>query len=950
MPTKKSGRDHRPKTAPARSTARSARRPVRIVGGVSVGRDLHCADFVSRDKNITYNYAPANLERLIERLLEFLEGGAVFQRQGDRLAAELNGETLSFSPDAAGLLMHRRSPRAYWLGLIVDPQHSIWSTLFVPLKATADVAQVPLEIRLHYQEYIPASGPDTLPRTETLEDITAAVSKHRAFVIVGDPGAGKTITLRKLALDHARAALANDSELPAPFFVRLSQQGEQSPYEFLCAQWRQCTGGDFGDALADGGLLILADGLNELPRDPEIRRTRLKAWREFVQDDAGRNQFVFTSRERGEYAGELDLPNVWVEPLDAERIDDYVRRWKAEGLLPYLKDPKSRLGELARNPFYLNLLVHAHHEDAALLANRGRLLRQFVRRLWEREERQARKDWLTTDVQRQTLSALAYAMQVKGVNLTLAARDAAAFVPTSIDVDDDEPLAVKPMALFRLARAELLLDPALEKDVRFYHQLLQEYFAAEALLARFQAGEDESVHWRAPRREDEMPPTEGSQWDPLPEPPGTGWEESTILACGLAEEPEHLMAAVRAHNPNLAARCWLESGIVWGTIRETLIKPQLQQDLLTSLYDPTLHLRTRLQCGHTLGWLGDPRFSVQTRGNTRYVEPALVRVPTGRYRVGPEWNDPDGNDLPAETVELSAFEIGKWPVTNAEFACFVEAGGYQDARWWDTELAERWRQGEEIAGGPMAVWLQNWRYTHEVSDWRSVMERSGDFSPHELTVIDQIAAMPEERVKQYLASAVARKSREHPAFWDRRALRNPAQPVTGVTWFEAAAYCAWLSAVTGRAFRLPSNVEWEVAAGGTWAKAYPWGADWIAGRANTIEGRLQGPSPVGAFVAAGGVGPYGAEDQSGNVWEWTRSPSKRTPGARAELYGISGAHCVRGGSWDSSYKSARCAQVEHYALAYYSDSLGFRIVASAPVFGRSAPTLIAHSQHPLFPS
>ncbi len=254
MPPKEPGRT--PKKTPPK--APSARRTSGAGTRVSVGRDLHCADFVGRDKvTITYNYAPANLEKLIARVLAFLEGGAVFEQHGEVTRAELNGETLSFRPDAVKTLMRRRSPRSYWLGLTLDPQHSVWFTLFVPLKATADVPRQAREIRLAYKGYIPATGPESQPRTETLEDITEAVDKHRAFVILGDPGAGKTTTLHKLALDYAQAALGS-LDKPAPFLVRLSQQGDQSPYDFLSAQWRRFTGGDFGDALEERRLLILA--------------------------------------------------------------------------------------------------------------------------------------------------------------------------------------------------------------------------------------------------------------------------------------------------------------------------------------------------------------------------------------------------------------------------------------------------------------------------------------------------------------------------------------------------------------------------------------------------------------------------------------------------------------------------------------------------------------------
>ena len=899
MPTKKPVRDNRSKKAPSKPTARSKRRPAPGGGRVSAGRDLHCADFVGRDKTIHYNFAPASLEQLIARLLEFLEGGAVFQLQGDRLAAELNGDTLAFRPGAIGSLMHRRSPRAYWLGLIVDPQHSVWSTLFVPLKATADVARVPLEIRLNYQEYIPATGPDTPPRTETLEDITAAVSKHQAFVIVGDPGAGKTTTLRKLALDHARAALANDSELPAPFFVRLSQQGEQNPYDFLSAQWRQHTGGDLADALLEQRLLILADGLNELPRDPEIRRACLRAWREFIQDDAGRNQFIFTSRERGEYAGELDLPNVRVEPLDDDQIVEYVKRWKAEGLLSHLRDPIDKLGELARNPFYLNLLVNAYHEDAALLANRGRLLRQFARRLFEREERLARKDWIETKVQSQALASLAYAMQAKGVSLSLPARTAATLMPASVDVNDDEPVSVKPMALFRLARAELLLDSVLENGVRFHHQLLQEYFAAEELLVRFRVGEDLSVHWRGSRSVEEMPANAGNEWNPLPGPPGTGWEESTIMACGLDEEPESLIEAVRAHDPNLAARCWLESGVVWGAAREEKYKTQLQQDLLANLYDPALHLRTRLQAGLTLGWLGDPRFVAQERAGVCFIAPTMVCVPAGTYIIGSSKGDPDSfpEEFSRQNVALPTYAIGKWPVTNAEFACFVDAGGYKDKQWWETDLAKSWLRGEDVTDGIDGIHAVIAAQLHRYID---------------------LMTMTKDERKQWFDTERARKSRESPAFWDDRMRRNPSQPVVGITWFEGLAYCAWLSSASGQHYRLPTELEWEVAARGFDGRIYPWGPHWDVARANTREGRVNGSSPVGAYAAAGGQGQFGAEDQSGNVWEWTSS-----------LRGFEFPYqVIYGGAWTEDHRNARCARRLESVPDLWSRDMGFRLVST----------------------
>ncbi|MEK7327730.1 MAG: hypothetical protein AAB217_20995, partial [Chloroflexota bacterium] len=100
---------------------------------------------------------------------------------------------------------------------------------------------------------------------------------------------------------------------------------------------------------------------------------------------------------------------------------------------------------------------------------------------------------------------------------------ARAIVPKTVELDGDE-VAVKPADLFRFARAATLLDPALDPDIRFYHHLVQEYFAALELLRRFESGEALSHLWKSKRLIEEMPSANVGDWDPLPEPPATGWE------------------------------------------------------------------------------------------------------------------------------------------------------------------------------------------------------------------------------------------------------------------------------------------------------------------------------------------------------------------------------------------------------------------------------------------
>jgi formylglycine-generating enzyme required for sulfatase activity len=97
-------------------------------------------------------------------------------------------------------------------------------------------------------------------------------------------------------------------------------------------------------------------------------------------------------------------------------------------------------------------------------------------------------------------------------------------------------------------------------------------------------------------------------------------------------------------------------------------------------------------------------------------------------------------------------------------------------------------------------------------------------------------------------------------------------PVTGVSWHDALAYCAWLSRQTARRYRLPTEAEWEKAAG--WdattgqSRRYPWGDEFEATRCNVAESAIGTTTPCGRYGEIG-TSPYGCLDMIGNVQEWT---------------------------------------------------------------------------------
>ena len=244
--------------------------------------------------------------------------------------------------------------------------------------------------------------------------------------------------------------------------------------------------------------------------------------------------------------------------------------------------------------------------------------------------------------------------------------------------------------------------------------------------------------------------------------------------------------------------------------------------------------------------------------------PGDADVPGGRWRLGS--TAADGfvfdNEKWAHAVELQPFRIAKAPVTNAEFAAFIEAGGYRAREFW-TEEGWAWRE-REGAERPV-YWLPK-------QDGKWLWRRHNQ--PEELA---------------------------------------PDAPVAFVNWHEAQAWCRW----AGR--RLPTEAEWEAAAigepgaGGTrladGKRRWPWGEAAPTRRDANLDFAFAAPVDVAAFPA--GDSAFGCRQMLGNVWEWTASDFLPFPGFSADPYEdysqpwFGTRKVLRGGSWAASARLAR---------------------------------------------
>jgi formylglycine-generating enzyme required for sulfatase activity len=179
-------------------------------------------------------------------------------------------------------------------------------------------------------------------------------------------------------------------------------------------------------------------------------------------------------------------------------------------------------------------------------------------------------------------------------------------------------------------------------------------------------------------------------------------------------------------------------------------------------------------------------------------------------------------------------------------------------------------------------------------------------------------------------------------------------PVVGVSWYEADAFCRWLTLKTsppaplqqergdthplrggdgGGVIRLPTEAEWEKAARGTDGRIYPWGADITPEQANYDETGLGTTSAVGCFPR--GANPmYGCEDMAGNVWEWCLDWYGDVKDSKRVIRDPQGpekgkSRVLRGGSWLFLRHGCRCASRDDSYPDNWLDFVGFRVVVAS---------------------
>ncbi|WGZ96486.1 MAG: SUMF1/EgtB/PvdO family nonheme iron enzyme [Candidatus Thiothrix putei] len=780
------------------------------------------------------------------------------------------------------------------------------------------------------------------------------INGQQALVILGDPGSGKSTSMKRLAL-----GLAQREDAPLPILLPLNAYSEAlerqniSFQDFLPQYFQgkltQLQGNKlrllFDTALEQGKAFILMDGLDEVGDNRgqvvSLVEDFVRVWIPSPQSDRkSGNRMVVTSR----FVGYRDCPlsdprwqtvalNDWngeeigrffnvftlaVELAWAQGKDNaHARRLAEQELQTLLQVVEHNEGirRLASNPLLASMLALIKRLGVTLPHRRVELYSLYMRTLlgsWKKNRnldgRQIGPDIDLSSTQ-SLLAKLALHLRETNpqgglINETAIRAYLERYYRTEEEYSKREAVEQAKGFLVSVHEYSNLLIERGHQQYGFIHLTFEEYLAGFGL-----ALEEKEV-----------------LFEKIPELLGQAehWKETLLLSLGV-------IAAVNSDQKK--AKAILEKLLAIGESQYVLfagevlndvgaaplgnaITQKIRHGLVDLMRDGEADMQDRAKAGRILSDIGDTRPGVtvkKTQDNQRTVPDIdWQEIPTGTFRMGTEGDEGYDDEKPAHDVTLPRFFISRYPVTNAQYRCFIEAGMYEDQAFWHERLPE--------AAG---LWLAG-----------------------EMVGENLLETFPEDSREAYRKWLKNDKKRFQPYYWNDKQWNLDNHPVVGVSWFEALAYSVWLNDLLDDVkpegeieclkIRLPTEAEWEYAARGKQDLRYAWGSDPDPKLGNYKDTELKRTSAVGMFPAGKA---FGLHDMSGNVWEWTSSRWGSDFGSpeftyaewerqenERNLIDKIDYKITRGGSWYYSADFVRCAIRYRYHPDIRDLNLGFRLL------------------------
>ena len=737
------------------------------------------------------------------------------------------------------------------------------------------------------------------------------------WVVLGDPGAGKTTLLRHLAAQVAgRSPDRGGSAEWVPVFDSLPRLMREREWLFDRIERLLSRAGQKAKGLPamlegagrDGRLLLLLDGLDEVPKED---RGDIEGTLRDFSTRWPKSPIVVTSRPIGYRRPAHDFRELELLPFDGERRREFLARWfgrargdqareRADEVASTLERDTS-LRDLAGNPLYLTLMALLIEKGTSPDRHRTGLYDQVFRLLLDGGHRPDVDPIDAQDDVRRVLRHLAHEM-------TRDNRDSEPVTSLESRLYQPEADALRePLERVRRWRQSLrpFLDDLAERtgilgphdgpaaDWRYWHRTFREALAAEALADKLETDGGETALLADARQ------IAGEDL--------SRWAEAYALLTGRVKDPDRLVKALVEANRELGLRALATA---------------------QNLRDETL--REILE-------LSDERGKWEERSKVYERIPELVDDPPRALALLDQLRKRtrNGNDL--FFLERAVLAVGeKWPDAQG-------AAERQVERLFDhipPPPEDLFRFIETQLDGRVELWRKIPAGRFLMGSLETEKGRDDDEGPqHEVVVASgfQMGAVP-VTVEQYAAFDPEHVSYFHDRVPEEELRRHPAD---SVTWYQAHAFCRWLASLPGcEGARLPTEEEWEYACRAVTTTRY-WSGDEEKdlARVGWYDKNSKGRThPVGEKPA----NPWHLYDVHGNVREWTLSEwdSKAyqgreggitiDPAAPVGAVSLGGERVIRGGSYGNAAAWARSALRLGGLPGDVFWTLGFRVLLPRP--------------------